>query len=255
VKYLFARGHRDLLQTVAQSNVLLAFDYDGTLSPLVRKPTQATMRRVTRRWLREACRLYPCVVISGRARPDVRGRLHGVAIGRVVGNHGAEPMPGGAILRRRVRRWLPVLRARLYGRQGVVIEDKGLSVALHYRQARRRHLARRAVLSAVRALDDVRIVGGKLAVNCLVPNGPDKGLALARERAHFGCKSIIYVGDDETDEDAFRLEPRQRLLSIRVGRTRRSAARYYIHNQMEVDKLLEALVTLRRHSPQTTGLK
>ena len=69
-----------------------------------------------------------------------------------------------------------------------MIEDKGCSVAVHYRQAREQDATRRAILAAARSLDDVRIIGGKLAVNLLVPDAPHKGLALERERAHFGVR-------------------------------------------------------------------
>lgn len=243
--YLFARAHQGLLEMFGWSNVLLAFDYDGTLAPLVSAPTRATMRTSTRRLLRRASRLYPCVVITGRARSDAVGRLRGVEVCRVVGNHGAEPWPGGEAIRRRVRQWLPVLRARLSRRQGVVIEDKEFSVTVHYRQARSRKAAQRAILAAARSLGDVRIIGGKLAINLLVSGAPHKGLALERERAHFGCDTVIYVGDDETDEDVFQLDRPGRLLSIRVGRKRISAAPHYIRNQAEIDRLLETLVALR----------
>lgn len=243
--YLFTRANQDLLEMFAWSNVLLAFDYDGTLAPLVGAPTRATMRSSTRRLLRRASKLYPCVVISGRAQGDALGRLRGVEVCRVVGNHGAEPSPGGEGMRRRVQQWLPVLKTRLSRRQGVVVEDKGFSVAVHYRQARERNAARRAILRVARSLSDVRIIGGKLAVNLLVPDAPHKGLALERERAHFACDTVIYVGDDETDEDVFQLDRPGRLLSIRVGRKRTSVAPYYLRNQAEIDRLIGTLVALR----------
>ena len=243
--YLFSRPHHDLLEMFASSNVLLAFDYDGTLAPLVDAPARATMRASTRRLLEQASKLYPCVVITGRAQADALGRLRNIEVCRVVGNHGAEPTPHTKPMRRRVQRWLPVLKSRLARRQGVIIEDKGFSVAIHYRQARKRNSTRRAVLSAARALKDVRLVGGKLVVNCLVPDAPHKGLALERERSHFACDTVLYVGDDETDEDVFQLDRPGQLLSIRVGRKRTSAAPYYIRNQAEIDRLLETLVSLR----------
>jgi trehalose 6-phosphate phosphatase len=245
VTYLFSRTNHDVLEMFAWSNVLLAFDYDGTLAPLVTTPAQATMRPCTRRLLRRASRLYPCVVITGRARADALGRLRNLEVCRVVGNHGAEPSSDEEAMRRRVRQWLPILKARLGRRQGVVVEDKGCSVAVHYRQARERNLARRAVLSAARSLDDVRLVGGKLVVNCVVPEAPHKGLALERERSHFSCDTVIYVGDDDTDEDVFQIDRPGQLLSIRVGRKRTSAAPYYIRNQAEIDRLLETLVAVR----------
>ena len=202
--YLFTRANQELLEMFSWSNVLLAFDYDGTLAPLVNVPARATMRASTRRLLRQASKLYPCVVISGRSQGDASGRLRGIAVRRVVGNHGAEPSHGAKAIRRRVQQWLPVLKTRLSQRQGVAVEDKGFSVAVHYRQARRRSAARQAILAAARSLADVRIIGGKLTVNLLVPDAPHKGLALERERAHFACDTVIYVGDDETDEDVFR---------------------------------------------------
>jgi trehalose 6-phosphate phosphatase len=245
VTYLFSRPNHDLLEMFAWSNVLLAFDYDGTLAPLVSAPAQATIRASTRRLLERVSKLYPCVVITGRAQTDALSRLRNIEVCRVVGNHGAEPSPHGPAIRRRVRQWIPVLNARLSRRQGVVIEDKGLSVAVHYRHARARSATRRAILSAARSLEDVRLVGGKLVVNVLVPDAPHKGLALERERSHFACDTVIYVGDDETDEDVFQIDRPGELLAIRVGRKRTSAAPYYIRNQQEIDRLLRTLVAAR----------
>ena len=153
--YLFSRANRHLLEIFAWSNVLLAFDYDGTLAPLVSTPARATMRPSTRRLLKRASTLYPCVAISGRGHADALSRLRGVEICRVVGNHGAEPSSGGEALRRRVQQWLPVLKARLSRRRGVMIEDKGFSVAIHYRQARKRNATRRTILAAAQSLEDV----------------------------------------------------------------------------------------------------
>ena len=245
--YLFSRANQDVLEMFARSNVLLAFDYDGTLAPLVSTPKRATMRASTRRLLTRASQLYPCVAISGRAQADALNLLRGVEIGRVVGNHGAEPSSSGEALRRHVQQWLPVLKARLSRQQGVVIEDKGFSVAIHYRQARARNATRRAILAAAQSLEDVRIIGGKLVINLLVPNAPHKGLAVERERSRVACDTVIYVGDDETDEDVFQLDRPGRLLSIRVGRKRTSAAPYYIRNQAEIDRLLKVLVALREN--------
>jgi trehalose 6-phosphate phosphatase len=242
---LFSRSTHKLLETFAWSNVLLAFDYDGTLAPLVDAPARAYMRASTRRLLRRASALYPCVVITGRAKADALGRLDNIEVCRVVGNHGAEPSLDAKAMRRRVLRWLPALNARLSRRQGVFIEDKGLSVAVHYRHARKRNLTRRAILSVAQSLEDVRLVGGKLVVNLVVPDAPHKGLALERERVHFACDTVIYVGDDDTDEDVFQMDRPGQLLSIRVGRKRTSAASYYIRSQAEIDRLLDTLVAAR----------
>ena len=145
--YLFTQLNRGLLETFASSNLLLAFDYDGTLAPLVSTPALATMRASTRTWLQRVSTLYPCVVITGRARADALVRLRNIEVCRVVGNHGAEPSPNAEAMRRRVQKWLPFLKRRLSTRQGVVIEDKEFSVAIHYRHALRREATRRAILA------------------------------------------------------------------------------------------------------------
>jgi trehalose 6-phosphate phosphatase len=245
VRHLFTRANQEALEMFAWSNVLLAFDYDGTLAPLVSARSRARMRVATRRLLRRASVLYPCVVISGRSQADVRGRVQGIKVCRVVGNHGAEPSPEGAVVRRRVRQWMPVLKARLSGQQGVDIEDKRFSVAVHYRQARNRRAALQLITATGLLLKDVRVVGGTLVVNFLAAGAPHKGLALERERAQLGCDTVIYIGDDETDEDVFRLARHGQVLSIRIGRKPTSAAQYYIRDQSEIDRLLGTLVAIR----------
>ena len=251
--YLFTQLNRGILETFASSNLLLAFDYDGTLAPLMSAPALATMRVSTRTWLQRASTLYPCVVITGRARADAETRLRSSEVCRVVGNHGAEPSPNAEALQGRVQKWLPFLKRGLSNRQGIVIEDKQFSVAIHYRHALRRDAARRAVLATARSLNDARIIRGKLVVNLVVPEALHKGFALERERVHLGCDTAIYVGDDYTDEDVFRLDRPRRLLSIRVGRHRSSAATHYIRNQLEIDRLLGTLVALRTDNKRLAG--
>jgi len=206
--YLSTQPNQVELARLAWSNVLLAFDYDGTLAPLVSTPSRASMRASTRRSFRHVSRLYPLVVITGRAQRDMLMKLGNIEVSQVIGNHGAEPSLDPDTIRSRVKRWLPMLRERLSDRQGVVIENKEFSVAIHYRHARERASARRAVLAAAHSLPEVRIVGGKLVVNLVLEDVANKGVALERERARLACERVIYVGDDETDEDAFRLRRR-----------------------------------------------
>jgi len=245
VTYLFSRANRRVFDDLADADVLLAFDFDGTMAPLRNEPDRAALRSSTRELLRRACRLYPCVIVSGRARADVERRLRGVGIRLVVGNHGAELHADQASVRRRVGQWLSVLKTHLPPNVEVTIENKDLSIALHYRHARDTRAARRAILTAVRSLPGVRVVGGALAVNLLLRDAPHKGKAVEALRARLRCDRVVYVGDDATDEDAFGQGPPSRLISIRVGRSRNSAATYYIREQREIDRLLQALVARR----------
>ncbi len=248
MKDILSRANREVLQQFAWSAMLLAFDYDGTLAPIVRDPEMAEMRPATRRLLREVAALYPTVVISGRARTDVLRRLKGTGLRQIVGNHGIEPWQGDRPLLTEVSRCLPVLGRRLSSFRGVQIENKAYSISVHYRRSREKRRARAAILQAAAELGPVRVIRGKQVVNVLPVGAPHKGMALERERDRLGCDTAIYVGDDETDEDVFGLDHPGRLLGVRVGARRSSRAGYYIRNQRTIDDFLVALVQLRRAS-------
>jgi len=123
------------------------------------------------------------------------------------------------------------------------VEDKGLSLAVHYRQSPQKSEAHRRILAATRKLKEVRVLGGKQVVNLVVAGAPDKGDALVAERDRLGCNWVLYMGDDATDEDAFAMDGN--IIPVRVGQKQRSHARYYLRTQAQIDKLLELLVDFR----------
>jgi trehalose 6-phosphate phosphatase len=238
-------ANRPILSQIAWSNALLAFDYDGTLAPIVSDPDEAWMRDRTRLLLERLARAYPCAVISGRSQRDSLRRLRGTGVLEVIGNHGLEPWRRTVPFLAAVDSWAAALRAALADIPGVVVENKDFSVAVHYRNASDRRLARAAILTAVAMLDDVRVIGGKCVVNVLPRGAPHKGTALEATRDQLGCDVALYVGDDETDEDVFALDAPGRLLSIRVGRKPTSRASYFIPDQNGIDDLLAVLIQLR----------
>jgi trehalose 6-phosphate phosphatase len=243
--HILSKTSRRVLERFARTRVLLGFDFDGTLAPLAVDPNAVRLRRRTRRLFGLLAERYPCAVISGRARSDVLARLGGIPVTAVVGHHGLEPNRNTSRLWRVVRRWIPVLHDRLDGLPGVVIEDKGLSVAVHYRNASQKRRTRNGVVAAAAALGTgVRIVPGRLAVDLVPDVASHKGIALRQLRARV-ADTALYVGDDASDEDVFTLNEPGRLLSVRVGRRRDSAASYFLRAQSEVDDLLEELVRLR----------
>ncbi|MBS1153196.1 MAG: HAD-superfamily hydrolase, subfamily [Myxococcaceae bacterium] len=248
MKHILSKSNRGLLAQFAWSNVLLGFDFDGTLAPIVSSPNEARLRPRTRRLLRGVAGLYPCVVISGRAQADVSRRMSGVGILEVIGNHGSEPWASTDKLLRDVARWQPLLEEQLAPFRGVKIENKQLSVAVHYRQSRQKKLVKRAIAHAASLLGKVRVIGGKQVVNILPEGAPHKGTALERARASHGCDTAIFVGDDETDEDVFTLDQPGQLVTMRVGAKGSSAATYCLRNQDEIDALLEELTRLRRRT-------
>ncbi|MEO8372669.1 MAG: trehalose-phosphatase [Candidatus Solibacter sp.] len=242
MRYLLSPASRDVLEQLAGERTLCAFDFDGTLSPIVDHPGRAGIREQTRMLLRQVAALYPCIIVSGRARADLVGRLAGTNVERAIGNHGAEneTTPPRSMM---VAEWRDSMNRELGKVPGLWVEDKGLSLAVHYRHSSDKAGVRRRILAAARRLPDARLVGGKQVVNLMPDRASNKGGALAAERTRLGCNWIIYVGDDENDEDAFALEGN--VVGVRIGRKQRSHARYYLRAQSEVDKLLEVLVNLR----------
>jgi trehalose 6-phosphate phosphatase len=253
VRHILSAGGLEVLQQFAWSNVLVALDYDGTLAPIVTKPERAALRPQTQRLLRRVSRLYPVVVISGRAQADVLSRLVGTGVSEAIGNHGIEPRHAQAGYLSQVRRWLPTLTKRLAPFHGVWVEDKTYSVAIHYRQSRRKKSAVPAILAATAELGDVRLVGGKQVVNVLPLGAPHKGFALEKARDRLRCDTAIYAGDDETDEDVFGLDQPGRLLTVRIGAKRSSGASFYLRNQASVDDFLSELARLRPRAAAIGG--
>lgn len=249
MKYLLARANRGLLAFSARRHTVLVFDFDGTLAPIVARPDAAQMRARTRALLASVARLYPCAIITGRSIADISPRLRGVGLSCMVGNHGGEwegATPRNRHIRAKVREWRARLGEQLAGCEGVVIEDKGLSLAIHYRQAQDQHAARSAIRSAVTSLHAAKLVGGKCVANVVPANAPHKGTALRQIQRMFSAESAIYVGDDETDELAFPSGASPSLITVRVGPNRSSRAAYYLRGQWEIDSLLAILLALRR---------
>jgi trehalose 6-phosphate phosphatase len=77
-------------------------------------------------------------------------------------------------------------------------------------------------------------------------HAPDKGDALLRLIALEQADVALYVGDDITDEDVFRLDKPGTLLTARVGEAQFSAARYFLRDQLEIDHLMAHLIALRQ---------
>ena len=254
MKNILSAPHRELLRQFSWSNVLLALDFDGTLAAIAARPGEAVMRPRTRKLVEQAASLYPTVIISGRAKSDLRRKVGASAVIELIGNHGAEvwhqPRPSSAQL----RGWRHALEQAIAGMSGVWIEDKGLSLAVHYRQSRQKRRARQAALRVAERFAGARVLPGKQAINILPADAPHKGIAIQRAAARLGCDTAIYLGDDETDEDVFAISEQGRVLAIRVGRSVRSSARYFVDSQGDVDAFLAALIAFRQPTRRSRKL-
>lgn len=242
----------DTLVKLAQRKTLLAFDFDGTLAPIVDDPDAARMGDPTRHLLQQAAQLYPVAIVSGRSSADLQARLCGVTVWAILGNHGLEPHDGEERCELEVRRWMPKLREALRDVPGVTLDDKRLTVAVHYRKAEDEAFALRAIHRVASLLNGARVVGGKKVVNLIPEGAPHKGHGVEQFLQRFSCEAALYVGDDETDEDVFAVGP-PRVFGVRVEASPSSRASYHLRGQAEIDELLERLIALRAPDAEPSG--
>ena len=243
MRHLFSREGTAALRRFARPDTLLGLDYDGTLAAIRRRPEQAQLADATRKLLARVSQRYPTVVITGRAKRDITRLLKGLPDIEIIGNHGAEGVkaPPRAV-QSRVETWRRRLREHLPATDGLLLEDKRYLLSLHYRTCRDPEAVRAAIMAAAERLPGARIVAGKAVVNLVPAEAPHKGTALLEACARLGSPRAIYIGDDVTDEDVFALGRPQRLLGVRVGHARGSAARYYLRDRRELRELLRQLL-------------
>lgn len=252
-----------LLQRLAAAERVFCFlDYDGTLSPLAPTPDSAAPLAGTAALLRELAALpgFAVALVTGRMIADLR-RLLDVPGIYYVGIHGLEiGLPNGTVeLSESVavmRTVLPAIRRHLEqalaNRPGVLIEDKGLALACHYRLASRADGA--ITRDAVTAIaQEYRRRGARISlmhgheVIEIRSAFANKGKTVCRLLATYSPSALaVYIGDDRTDEDAFKLLPPESV-TIRVGPLlTRTAARYHVEGPDEVLQFLRAIMVCRR---------
>jgi trehalose-phosphatase len=243
MQYVFDLKGMMAVRDFLTRDTLIALDYDGTLAPTVAQPELAQMRDETRRLLARLARRRPVVVMTGRTRSDALRLLSGIPVLEVIGSHGVETQgPGGTRFLPRVAQWRDALMARLRQLTGVRIEDKRYSLAIHYRQSNEPLVAAERIGEAAETLTGARVVEGKKAFELLPAEAPDKGMALLSACYRLGHRSVVYVGDDETDEPAYAVGRPGQVFGIRVGAKAESLARAYLRRQREIDRLLSLLV-------------
>jgi trehalose 6-phosphate phosphatase len=186
----------ELIERPAEAAILL--DVDGTLAPIVARPELASVPEETRRELRRLVGRYALVgCISGRTGDDA-ARVVGVDGPVYVGVHGLELAP-------EAEHWRGPLR-EFADSTGRPVEDKGLAIVFHYRNAEDEE----AALDELRGVaEHARTLGleaqfGRKMLEVLPPVAADKGTAVRTLLEQHGLGRALYAGDDTTDLDAFR---------------------------------------------------
>lgn len=234
---------------LVKPGMLCAFDFDGTLAPIVKDPERACIPSPVLRRLITLSEHARVAIITGRSVEDVGARLDFMP-DYVVGNHGIEGIPGwedhAEHYRLLCQEWEQRLSVALGERalfeSGIRVENKVYTLSVHYRLARNRARAEAQLADAFSTLTPgAHVVAGKCVFN-LVPQGaPNKGTALQRLCEISGAPSALFVGDDVTDEDVFA-QRRNDWLSVRIERSPDSAAEFFLHHRLDMVQLLDALI-------------
>jgi trehalose 6-phosphate phosphatase len=222
-----------------QAAVLL--DVDGTLAPIVARPELSAVPEETRDEVRRLAGRYALVAaVSGRSGVDA-ARLVGVDGVVYVGVHGLELAP-------EAERWRETLRP-FAAERWPWVEDKGLTVAFHWREAPDEADAVRALETVAERAESLGLEArwGRKVLEVRPPVAADKGTAVRALLAERGLRRALYAGDDTTDLDAFRgldgleLGVRVAVASPEAPRGLAEAADVVVASPAELLELLRAL--------------
>lgn len=263
MKHLLRKGWPSLREKFKKSPVFLFLDYDGTLAPIVRNPDLAVLSPSRRKQLKQTARTKKIriALVSGRSLSTLK-KLAGVRGLLYVGNHGLEREENGSRRvhpaaqksRKLLHRIKPRLQAAFRKLSGIFVEDKDLTLTVHYRRASLA-TARGAkkvfwnTLGAELKRKQIRVTEGKKVWEIRPPVAWGKGNMVVSilKRAARNSNDIlpVYIGDDATDEDAFRALGRKGV-TVKVGeKTRKSRAAYYLKSTGEVFQFLKRLSLLK----------
>jgi trehalose 6-phosphate phosphatase len=237
-------------ERIASANrVSLFLDFDGTISGIVVNPGDAKLDPEIRSILKTLCARwdFDVSIISGRALADVRERA-GLSNVIYAGNHGLEIQsdtirfrePQAEALRRELRCVLLQLKLALSDTDGVEIEDKALTLSVHFRRVSEhlRDWVRNVTHSTVSRSRSFSCREGKMVLEVRPQITWNKGHAvkwIAREVLPAGSVPI-YIGDDVTDEDGFAAIPEG--ITIRVGGPAETEAQYLLPDVPAVGQFL-----------------
>ncbi len=208
----------------------LLLDLDGTLSELVPNPEDSVVSPEIKDSLAQLCRKLALVaVITGRSIEQAR-RILAIDDLLYVGSHGLEWWERGKIsVPPEVQSHLQAIEELRLALQpalpipGVSFEDKGVSFAIHYRNAADPKEAGRQVQAGIERMGgrSFKMVPGKMVINILPPVDLTKGTAVLTLAAERNLQAVVYIGDDVTDLDAFRavdrLDAEGRCRGLKIG--------------------------------------
>ena len=265
MQYLFSSAARQEVsaQFAEAKFFLLLSDYDGTLSPIAKRPELVKIPQRTKQLLRTIASQshFAVGIISGRSLRDIQRRI-GIKGITYVGNHGLEIE--GPELRfvipqlEEVRATFQVINRSLARAmspiKGVLVQGKELSTSVHYRLVEESRVDEvenilTQVIEPFRSQGKVKITLGKKIYEVRPTVDCDKGTAIAmlldkyQELRSKDRVLPIFLGDDVTDEDGFKVIENKKGISIFVGEQNdNTVARYFLKSPLEMERFLNMLL-------------
>lgn len=243
----------------AAKHILFLSDFDGTLSPIVKHPARAELANNIRQSLLRLSRdnRFTIGIISGRKLSDLQEKV-GIRGLIYVGNHGLEIAgpeeswihPQAAAMKQALNHVYDALKVALDKTTGVLIENKGLSLSVHYRQVPPSEICKvmdllAKVVNERQMQDKLSSTSGKMVCEIRPLVGWDKGNVVQLLHNKFadsqGRLLTFYLGDDLNDEGAFKALNNDNAVTIYVGsekQSQSSSARYFLRSVIEVNELL-----------------
>lgn len=262
MRYLFHHWAA-LEREIVDKYILLLLDYDGTLAPIAGRPDQALIPSQSKRSLQHLSQNLSCevAIISGRTLSDIK-QMVGLKDIIYSGNHGLEvegpKIKFQSFIPLRYQKILDKIKNQLQEGLSVIpgawVEDKGSTLSVHYRLVAPGKIPEvKTIFQENTMVDrlcrDIETKSGKMVLEIKPPVLWDKGKIvlwlLARQMFLLEDRELlpIYVGDDMTDEDAFRAL-QNKGWTVFVGKSKDSSAQYYLNNPQEVSKFLQEIVRL-----------
>lgn len=257
--------HAVISRIAKNKRLYFVLDYDGTLTPIVNRPSLATLAPKTRKILKKLSELPAAkvAIVSGRSLNDLE-LLVGIEGLDYVGNHGLERKIQGAIsvdpyavrFRELIEAVTGEFSRAMKEVPGVMVENKIYSISVHYRNVAPKNIpkARRIFQKAWSDSQEkifFMIRPGKKVWEVRPAYGcSDKGKTVELLRRSFSKEgqedvAIICVGDDQTDEDAFKVL-RDSDFAVKVGYGSQTCARYRLRSPDEVAGFLEQIIEARQ---------
>ncbi len=244
-----------LFQRLKAQRPVVFLDYDGTLTPIVSRPALATLSEGMRETVAALAARCPVAIVSGRDRADVRSLVQLDTV-FYAGSHGFD-ISGPEALQMQHQQggsFLPILdqaevllQQKLKMIPAAFIERKKFSIAVHFRNVAPQHTEQiESVVDAVLvAQSQLRKGWGKKVFELQPRIDWHKGKAVLWLLDALGLNTTdvlpLYIGDDVTDEDAFRALAEGGITIVVAETARRSAARYVVQDTAQVQTFLRGL--------------